>query len=78
MEYATIGITPYEMVYGKKGQGPLEVLRDTWTDNTQKCPDLSKTNQEYLNMLKSDLKICNEVAMENAKVAQKNTWIIII
>jgi len=71
MEIEKTGITPYEMVYGKKGRGPLEVLRDTWTDNIQKYPDLNKTNQEYLNMLKNDLKICNEVATEKAKIAQK-------
>jgi len=52
------------MVYGRKGRGPLEVLRDSWSENTQNYPDLNKTNQEYLQMLKNDLKICNDVAAE--------------
>jgi len=70
MENETTGVTPYEVVYGKKGRGPLEVLRDTWSGNTQVYPDLQKNNKEYLSMLKNELKICNEVATENAKISQ--------
>jgi len=26
----TTGFSPYQIVYGKVGRGPLEVMRDTW------------------------------------------------
>jgi len=40
----TTGISPYQRVYGKPGRGPLEVMRDTWTGDTEDTLILNKTS----------------------------------
>jgi len=71
MENETTGLTPYEMVYGKQGRVTLQVLRDSWTDEIISGDSLNKSSVEYLEKLKNDLKLCNEVAVINAKHAQR-------
>jgi len=71
LENETTGVTPYEMVYGKQGRGPLEIIRDTWTGKVQEYVGINKSAKDYLLKLKEDLKTCNEVATENSSVAQR-------
>jgi len=67
----TTGLTPYEMVYGKEGRGPLQVLWDSWTDKIIDGDSLNESAVEYIKKLKNDLKLCNKVAVINAKHAQR-------
>jgi hypothetical protein len=67
----TTGLTPYELLYGRAGRGPLEVLRDTWTGEIDNLPDMAEPVQKYLARLKSDLRIANDVATSNALVRQE-------
>jgi len=71
MENQTTGVTPYNMVYGKAGRGPLEVLRDTWAEIDEASPVLNKSTQEYLSQLKSELTLCNDVAAKNCEISQR-------
>ena len=57
----TTGLTPHELLFGRAGRGPLEVLRDTWTGEVEIIPDISEPAQQYLARLKSDLRIANIV-----------------
>ena len=67
----TTGYTPYEMVYGKVGRGPLEVLRDSWGGADVTHLPLNKSSSEYLTLLKSNLKLFNEYAEANCHEAQR-------
>ena len=67
----TTGLTLHELLFGRPGRGPLEVLRDTWTGEVDNIPDVSEPSLKYLARLKSDLRIANDIASRNALVRQE-------
>ena len=69
---ATTGLSPYQLVYGRAGRGPLSVLKDTWSDDQADTPILSGTSYEYLEKLKSDLQVGARIAETNAGKAQRS------
>ena len=69
---ATTGLSPYQLVYGRVGRGPLSVLKDTWSDDQADSPVLSGTSYEYLEKLKADLQVGVELAEQNAGKAQRS------
>jgi len=50
----TTGFSPHELVYGRVGRGPLEVLKDTWEGANVDYTVLNKTAREYLKNLQLD------------------------
>jgi len=69
---ATTGLSPYQLVYGRVGRGPLSVLKDTWADDLGDPPVLPGNASEYLEKLKSDLQVGMGIAADNAEVAQRS------
>ena len=67
---ATTGLSPYQLVYGRLGRGPLSILRDTWSDDQAEIPIVNGTILEYLDKLKADLEVGLDLAEENAGKAQ--------
>ena len=67
---AMMGLSPYQMVYGRVGRGPLSVLKDTWADNLADPPMLSGNASEYLEKLKDDLQVGMNIAADNSELAQ--------
>src|ERR1043165_1947928 len=69
--HETIGISPYQLVFGKVARGPLSALRDSWlkTEKDQTLPKLDKTGLEYLEILKQNLQIARDIA---SKYSDKN------
>jgi len=53
---ATIGTSPYMLVYVRTPRGPLTVLKESWTGKRDVSMNLSKPVDEYLCDLKSRLK----------------------
>jgi len=45
---ATTDLSPYQMVYGRVGRGPLSVVKDTWSDDLTDQPVLPGNASEYL------------------------------
>jgi len=58
----TTGYSPYQMVYGKVGRGPLKVMRYTWGRQDLNQLSLNKTSVEYLENHKKELEHCKELA----------------
>ena len=50
---ATTGFSPYQLVYGKPGRGPLSVLKDVWTDEQTSDPNECKSYKQYFEKLRS-------------------------
>src|SRR6267154_4599426 len=69
---ATTGLSPYQLVYGRVGRGPLSVLQDTWGAKDLE-PERSKKEGDlkYFKLLEEDLKMAAEVAEKHAVVAKE-------
>src|SRR6266496_1623172 len=67
----TTGFSPHELVYGRVGRGPLEVLRDTWEGANVDYSALNKTAREYLENLHLDLNTVTERAKINSDQNQR-------
>ena len=66
---SSLGFSPFEMLYGHKVKGPLQILRETWTQET---PDSQvKTCSQYVIDLRNRLEQTCRIARENLKGAQK-------
>jgi len=68
---ATTGLSPYQLVYGKVGRGPLSVLKDVWADDQDPGSLESRTYRDYFDQLRADLELGAKIATENADVAQR-------
>ena len=67
---ATTGISPYQLVYGKIGRGPLAVLKESWTNEKLVLDHLNKPVQEYLEIVQRNLEAVSNVAQRNVDKAQ--------
>jgi len=67
----TTNMTPYELVYGSAGRGPLAVLKDTWSNSTTLDVPMKKSTEEYFKNLKFNLDLCRSLADENASKNQE-------
>ena len=68
----TTGISPYELLFGRIGRGPLAVLRDSWTNTSRDIPTLNVSVTSYLDKLKEELKLCSDIAEQNSIAAQQH------
>jgi hypothetical protein len=66
------GLSPYQMVYGRVGRGPLSVLRDTWSLGEGQGQERKAGNKEYFELLKEDLKMAAELAEKHCMKAQES------
>ena len=69
---ATTGLSPYQLVYGRVGRGPLSVLKDSWSDDQVDAPLLTGTSAEYLEKLKADLQVGHSIADQCAGKRQRS------
>src|SRR5882757_2322549 len=68
----TTGFSPHELVYGRVGRGPLEILRNTWAGVNLDYEKLNKTAREYLENLNIDLKSLLDAASVNSDKNQRS------
>jgi hypothetical protein len=62
----TLGISPYQAVFGKVAIGPLQLLCDDWIGKRSLPLDLAKAPCEYLRELERKLQIASDYASEHA------------
>ena len=67
---STTSLTPFEMLYGRPARGPLQVLRETWANEGEGLPMLSKSNEQYMSDLRGQFEMGARIAEERATVAQ--------
>ncbi|XP_077531284.1 uncharacterized protein LOC144143395 [Haemaphysalis longicornis] len=72
---ASLGFSPFEMIYGRHVRGPLSVLRELWTN--EKIDDEVRTTYGYLVDLRTRLEETCQLAhdkLENAHLRQKKYY----
>ena len=69
---ASTGFSPFELLYGRRVRGPLDVLRESWTGDD---PD-QKDVLQYIVQMRDRLSSMMEIAHQNKEEAQisQKTW----
>ena len=62
----TLGISPYQAIFGQPAIGPLQLLCDDWTGKRPLPLDLAKSPTEYLKQLEHKLQLAADYADEHA------------
>jgi hypothetical protein len=69
----TLGEAPSTLVWGRRLAGPLEMLRNVWTNGESNSVCLKKPVMQYLTELRNKLQSVNETAQTNAVKHQQLT-----
>src|SRR6267154_2231523 len=71
VENKTTGVSPFQLVFERKGRGPLGVLKSTWAKDVEDNRGLkNKSEIEYVEKLKENLQMAAEIADEHSKQVQ--------
>jgi hypothetical protein len=62
----TLGISPYQAVFGQLARGPLQLLCDHWTSKKPLPLDLAKSPAQYLEQLENKLQLAADYSAEHA------------
>jgi hypothetical protein len=62
----TLGISPYQAVFGQLARGPLQLLCDHWTGKKPLPLDLAKSPAQYLEQLENKLQLAADYSAEHA------------
>jgi len=65
---ASMGYSPYQIIYGSQPRGPVEVLRQNWTK--EHVEEEAKTVSKYVQDLKERLELVRNLAITNLKKAR--------
>ncbi len=63
---ATLGFSPFELLYGCEVRGPLDVLKEQWIQN----PEIEADVLSFVMEVKDRMELAKEVVEQNAKFAQ--------
>ena len=67
---ASLGFSPFELVYGRSVRGPISVLRDIWAD--EDINEQTKTTYQYVLELRERLESTCKLAHDELRKAQGN------
>ena len=67
---ASLGFSPFELVYGRSVRGPMSVLRDIWAD--EDINEQTKTTYQYVLELRERLESTCKLAHDEPRKAQGN------
>ena len=67
---ASLGFSPFELVYGRSVRGPMSVLRDIWAD--EDINEQTKTTYQYVLELRERLESTCKLAHDELRKAQEN------
>jgi len=68
---AITGVSPYLLVYGRIPRGPLAILKETWSGETEISPSLSQPVEEYLQDLRDKMEAMTQYATDHTQRAQQ-------
>jgi hypothetical protein len=65
------GLSPYVLAFGYEPQGPMSILKDSWSGHKPLPLDLAKPIADYLSDLRDKLAIANDYASVHTQAAQQ-------
>ena len=69
--HETLGVSPYQMVYGRLPRGPLSILKNAMTGQQVGHLPVKKSVQEYCADLRENIALTNQIADKTCAVKQK-------
>ena len=63
---ATLGFSPFELLYGREVRGPLDILREEWIQN----PDTETDVLSFVTEVRDRMEAAKEIVQENARDVQ--------
>ena len=69
--HSTLGVSPYQMVYGKLPSGPLSILKNSMSGTQHGHLPVRKNAQEYCKELKENLELAQSIATETCLSTQR-------
>lgn len=70
MPHATLGVSPYQMVYGRLPRGPLSLLKDSITGVSSVYPYSNDSVKEFCEKVVENIKIGHDIASTQCEKAQ--------
>ena len=69
----TTGLSAHDLIFARKLRSPLQVLRDSWTTDSEYDKRLKKNVVSHLSELREKLQKASDIAQANAQKA-KPRW----
>ena len=69
----TTGYSPFELMFGRRPRGPIDLLADSWVDDEKNDVEGGKPLYAYLFELKNIIKDSCEIAMKNSDDSSKRS-----
>ena len=66
------GFSPFELLYGRRVRGPLDILKESWTGEAQEETPIA----QYIAKMRTNLKEMADIVDVNAKAAQRRQKVI--
>ena len=66
------GFSPFELLYGRRVRGPLDILKESWTGEAQEETPIA----QYIVKMRTNLKEMADIVDVNAKAAQRRQKVI--
>ena len=67
-----LGFSPFELMFGRNIRGPLQVIKDTWSNNNNDLKNAKQNVLRYMLDLREKVAHCQSLALEQAKLARVN------
>ncbi|GFX77388.1 retrovirus-related Pol polyprotein from transposon 412 [Trichonephila clavipes] len=69
--HTLIGVSPYQLVYGRLPSGPMSIVKEFWTGEREIITSGARSVEEYLRQLQKKLQDAHEIASGNSTKNQE-------
>ncbi|KAG8176545.1 hypothetical protein JTE90_014889 [Oedothorax gibbosus] len=70
--HSTTGVSPFQLVYGRIPRGPLGLIKDAWTGESDIPTGASSSIEKYIDDLQERIRTAHEIAAGNTERAQES------
>ncbi|KAG8177924.1 hypothetical protein JTE90_027068 [Oedothorax gibbosus] len=70
--HSTTGVSPFQLVYGRIPRGPLGLIKDAWTGESDIPTGASSSIEKYIDDLQERIRTAHKIAAGNTERAQES------